>query len=121
MSTLRTRVMLIGHLGQTPETKHFDNGKSLTRFSIATNETYKNDKGEQVTETQWHNLVLRGAIAKTAEKYLDKGKEVIVEGKLQTRNYTDKEGVKRYVTEVQVFDMVMLSPKSVAEKNEVPF
>jgi single-strand DNA-binding protein len=91
MSTLRNRVVLIGHLGQTPETKHFESGKSLSKFSIATNETYKNDKGEQVTETQWHNLVLWGALAKTAEKYLDKGKEVIVEDsdnsiKISTKN-----------------------------------
>ncbi len=121
MSTLRNRVMLIGHLGQSPETKHFENGNSLSKFSIATNESYKNDKGEYVTETQWHNLVLWGNLAKTAEKYLDKGKEVIVEGKLQTRNYTDKEGVKRYVTEVQVSDLVLMSPKTATEKNEVPF
>jgi single-strand DNA-binding protein len=121
MSTLRNRVMLIGHLGQTPETKHFDNGNSLSKFSIATNETHKNEKGEFVTEAQWHNLVLWGNLAKTAEKYLDKGKEVIVEGKLHTKTYTDKEGVKRYFTEILVSDLVLMSPKTSKEKNEVPF
>lgn len=112
MNSLRNRVVLIGHLGASPETKTFDNGKSLSRFSIATTESYKNDKGEKVSETQWHNLVVWGKLAETAGKYLDKGREVAIEGKLVTRNYTDKEGIKRYVTEIVVNDFLLIGPKS---------
>lgn len=111
MNSLRNRVVLIGHLGASPETKTFDNGKSLSRFSIATTESYKNDKGEKVSETQWHNLVVWGKLAETAGKYLEKGKEVAIEGKLVTRNYTDKEGIKRYITEIVVNDFLLIGPK----------
>jgi len=111
MNTLRNKVQLIGNLGQTPEVKELNGGKKVAKFSLATNETYRNKAGEKVTDTQWHNLVAWGKTADIIEKYLKKGSEVAVEGKLLNRNYTDKEGVKRYVTEVQVNELLMLGKK----------
>jgi single-strand DNA-binding protein len=94
-----------------PEVKDLDGGKKLAKVSIATNETYKNSKGERVTETQWHNLIAWGKTAEIVEKFLKKGSEVAVEGKLINRNYTDKEGIKRYVTEIEVNELLMLDAK----------
>ncbi len=111
MYALRNRVQLIGNLGMNPEVKKTETGKKLVRFSVATNESYKNANGEKVTETQWHNLVAWGKVADIAEKYLLKGSEVVIEGKLINKNYTDKEGVKKYVTEVQVNEMLLLGSK----------
>ncbi|RCH56704.1 single-stranded DNA-binding protein [Mucilaginibacter hurinus] len=112
MATLRNCVRLIGNLGTDPEVRVFDNNRKLVRLSIATNESYKNEKGEKVTETQWHHLTLWGAQASLAEQYLRKGDEVSVAGKLATRNYNDKDGVKRYVTEVVVNEFLKLNSKS---------
>jgi single-strand DNA-binding protein len=111
MYALKNRVQLIGNLGMNPEVKKTETGKKLVRFSVATNESYKNANGEKVTETQWHNLVAWGKVADIVEKYLSKGTEVVIEGKLINRNYTDKEGVKKYTTEVQVNEMLMLGSK----------
>ena len=112
MNALRNKVQLIGNLGMNPEIKTFDGGKKLAKVSIATNETYKNAKGEKVTDTQWHNLVVWGKLAEVVEKFLKKGSEVAVEGKLLNRNYTDKEGVKRYITEIQVNELLILDSKN---------
>lgn len=112
MNTLRNKVQLIGHLGAAPEMKSFDGNKKMARISVATSETYTNAKGEKVKETQWHNVVLWGKQAEFAEKYLNKGSEVLIEGKLVNRNYTDKDGVKKYVTEVQVNDVIAFGGKS---------
>ena len=112
MNTLRNKVQLIGNLGQNPEVKELNGGKKVAKFSLATNETYRNKTGEKVTDTQWHNLVAWGKTAEIIEKYLKKGSEVAVEGKLLNRNYTDKEGVKRYVTEIQVSELLMLGGKN---------
>ena len=112
MNNLRNKVQLIGNLGQNPEVKELNGGKKVAKFSLATNETYKNKAGEKVTDTQWHNLVAWGKTADIIEKYLKKGSEVAVEGKLLNRNYTDKEGVKRYVTEIQVSELLMLGSKN---------
>lgn len=112
MNTLRNKVQLIGNLGQNPEVKELNGGKKVAKFSLATNETYRNKAGEKVTDTQWHNLVAWGKTADIIEKYLKKGSEVAVEGKLLNRNYTDKEGVKRYVTEIQVSELLMLGGKN---------
>ena len=121
MYTLRNKVQLIGNLGNTPEVKTTENGKKLCRFSIATNESYRNTQGDKVTETTWHQLIAWGAIAEIAEKYLDKGSEVAIEGKLINRNYTDKEGTKRFVTEIQVNELLLLSSKvSTKEQEEAP-
>src|ERR1700744_686080 len=99
MSTLKNSVRLVGNLGMDPEVKSFDNNRKLAKLSLATNETYKNDKGERVTDTQWHSLVSWGTQAKFAEDYLKKGDEVAVEGKLSSRSYVDKDGNKSFVTE----------------------
>lgn len=114
MNALKNKVQLIGNLGNAPEERNTESGKKLVRFSIATNESYRNSKGEKVTETQWHNLIAWGKIAEIAEKYLTKGSEVAIEGKLVNRNYSDKEGNKKYITEIQVNDILMLGNKPVA-------
>ncbi|OAD91079.1 single-stranded DNA-binding protein [Aequorivita soesokkakensis] len=111
MSTLRNKVQLIGNLGNDPEIINLDGGKKLAKFSIATNETYKNQKGEKITDTQWHNIVAWGKTAEIIENYVTKGKEVAVEGKLTSRSYDDKEGNKRYITEVVCNELVMLGSK----------
>ena len=112
MNTLRNSVRLVGNLGMDPEIKTFDTNKRLARVSLATSESYKNDKGEKVTETQWHNLVAWDKPAELIEKYCNKGAEIAIEGKLVNRNYVDKEGLKRYVTEVQVSELVLLGTRS---------
>jgi single-strand DNA-binding protein len=111
MNALRNKVQLIGNLGMNPEVKTLDGGKKLAKFSIATNENYKNAKGEKVTDTQWHNVVAWGKTAEIIEKFLKKGSEVAIEGKLVNRNYDDKEGIKRYVTEVEAHEVLMLNAK----------
>lgn len=108
MYALKNKVQLIGNLGNAPEVRNTETGKKLVRFSVATNEQYKNAKGERVTETQWHNLIAWGKVAEIAEKFLLKGTEVAVEGKLVNRNYMDKEGNKKYITEIQVTELLML-------------
>lgn len=108
MYALRNKVQLIGNLGKAPEVKTLESGKKMARFSVATSESYRNAKGEKVTETQWHNLVAWGKVAEIVEKYLTKGKEVAIEGKLINRQYTDKDGNKKYITEIQVSEMLML-------------
>ena len=109
MKTLRNKVNLIGNLGMTPEIKSLDGGQKLAKVSIATNETYKNNKGEKVTETQWHNLVAWGKVAEIFEKYTKVGSKVAVEGKLVNRQYTDKAGQKKQITEVQISELMILS------------
>ncbi|NQW36487.1 MAG: single-stranded DNA-binding protein [Flavobacteriales bacterium] len=111
MSTLRNKVQLIGNLGKAPEIITLDSGKKLAKFSIATNETYKNAQGEKVTDTQWHNVIAWNKTAEIVEKYLDKGKEIAIEGKLTSRSYDDKDGNKRYITEVVCDELVMLGAK----------
>jgi single-strand DNA-binding protein len=107
MYALKNKVQLIGNLGNAPEVKTTETGKKLARFSVATNESYRNAQGEKVTETTWHNLVAWGKVAEIAEKYLIKGKEVAIEGKLINNSYTDKDGNKKYSTEVQVNEILM--------------
>jgi single-strand DNA-binding protein len=111
MNTLRNKVQLIGNLGQAPEIVSFENGNKLAKISLATNEYYKNAAGEKVEETQWHSLVAWGPQAELFEKYIKKGQEIAVEGKLVTRSYETKEGEKRYRTEVQVKEVLMLGSK----------
>jgi len=111
MNTLKNRVQLIGNLGNDPEIKTFDGGKSLARFSMATSESYKNDKGEKITETQWHNIVSWNGSAKFAEKYLKKGSYVAIEGKLTSRSWDDKDGNKHYMTEVVANEILLLKSK----------
>lgn len=108
MNAMKNTVQLIGHVGQDPEIKTLDGGKKLANFTIATNDSYKNDKGEKVEQTEWHKLVAWGKTAEIIEKYVIKGKEIAVEGKLTHRSYDDKNGEKRYVTEVVINDVLLL-------------
>ena len=114
MNALKNKVQLIGNLGNAPEVRNTENGKKLARFSVATNESYRNAKGEKITETQWHNLIAWGKVADIAEKYLAKGSEVAIEGKLMNHNYTDKDGNKKYFTEIQVHELLLLGSKASA-------
>src|SRR6201996_1818565 len=109
MNSLRNSVRLVGNLGMDPEVKTFDTNKKMVKLSLATNESYKNDKGEKVTETQWHNLVIWGNQAQIAADILKKGDEVAIEGKLTNKNYTDKDGNKRYFCEVVVNEFIKLN------------
>ena len=111
MNQLKNRVQLIGHLGTNPEVITLESGKKLAKMTLATNEDYTNQKGEKVKETQWHNVTAWGKQADIIEKYLTKGKQVCIEGKLSNRNYTDKEGVKRYITEIVCNEILMLGSK----------
>ena len=111
MNALVNRVQLIGLLGKDPEVKSLENGRQMTKFSIATNETYKNAQGEKVTDTTWHNLVAWGKTADIVEKYVRKGDKICVEGKLVNRNYEDKDGKKHYVTEIEAREILMLGQK----------
>ena len=115
MNSLRNKIQLIGHMGMKPEVKSTEGGKKRASFRVATNEIYKNASGMQVKETQWHNVVAWGKLADLAEKYLDKGREIALEGKLITRQYNDKAGIKKYYTEIQASDIVLLGSKPVQE------
>lgn len=111
MQNLRNRVQLIGRLGQNPETRTLTSGKTMTTFSIATSDSYRNADGDKVEDTQWHNIVAWGKVGEIASEYLTKGQEVAVEGKLTNRSYETKEGEKRYVTEINLNEMLMLGSK----------
>lgn len=108
MNSLKNQVQLIGHVGQDPEIKTFEGEKKLAQLSIATNDVYKNDKGDKVEETQWHRVSAWGKTADLIEKYVSKGKEIAVQGKLRYRSYEDKNGDKRFVTEIIVSELVLL-------------
>lgn len=112
MSSLRNKVQLIGNLGMNPEIKTLDSGKKMAKFTIATNETYKNAKGEKVTDTQWHNIIAWNKTADLVEMFLEKGKEVAIEGKLTSRSWEDEKGIKKYITEVICNEILFLGTKS---------
>ncbi|PSK99844.1 single-stranded DNA-binding protein [Cecembia rubra] len=111
MSSLRNRVQLIGRLGAKAEIKRFEDGKIKASLSLATNDFYKNQKGEKVEETTWHNVVAWGKSAEIIEKYTDKGTEIALDGKLTNRSYIDKDGIKKYITEVVLDNIVLLGEK----------
>jgi len=111
MNTLRNKVQLIGNLGNDPEIVNLESGRLLAKFSIATNDSYKNAQGEKITDTQWHNVVAWGKTAEIVEKYVTKGKEIAIEGKLTSRSYDDKDGNKRYITEVVCNELLLLGNK----------
>jgi single-strand DNA-binding protein len=112
MMTIKNRVQLIGNLGGSPEVKTLDSGNKVARFSVATSEYYTNKKGEKVTETQWHNVVVWGKLAGVAEQILEKGSHVVIDGRLNSGNYTDKEGVKKFFTEIVASELLLLSKKN---------
>ena len=113
MNTLRNKVSLIGRLGGQPEVVSLESG-TLARFSLATNESYKNKSGEWQDRTQWHTIKAWGKTAERVAKALDKGQEVIVEGRIVNTNYTTKEGEKRYSTEIEISDFIRLAPANTA-------
>ena len=110
MKSLRNRVQLIGNLGNDPIMKDV-NGNKLAKFTMATNQAYTNKKGERIEDTQWHNLVVWGKLAELVERFVSKGKEIAVEGQIQTRSYDDADGNKRYITEIVAHDIVFLGTK----------
>ena len=111
MSTLRNKVQLIGNLGNNPEIIALESGKKIAKFSIATNENYKNAKGEKMVDTQWHNIIAWNKTAEIIEKYVTKGSEIALEGKLTTRSYEDSKGQKRYITEITCNEILLLGGK----------
>ena len=122
MNALRNKVQLIGNLGMNPEVKELEGGRKVAKFTLATNEYYNNKKGKKVQETQWHNIVAWGKTAELMEQLLDKGKEVMIEGKLTNRTWDDKDGNKRYITEVVANDFLLMTPKEGAKKEgDLPF
>jgi len=118
MNNLRNRVQLIGNLGQDPEIKTLESGKKVVHFTLATNDGYKNNDGQKVEETTWHNIVAWNGLAERAAKYLKKGKEVAVDGRLVYRSYEDKKGVTKYITEIVLNEMLLLRSSKEREKEE---
>jgi single-strand DNA-binding protein len=104
------RVILIGNLGKDPEVMSFDNGVKKASFSLATTESYKNKEGARVDQTEWHNIIMWRGLAEVAEKYLKKGSQIYLEGKIKTRSY-EQDGVKKYVTEIFADNMTMLGSR----------
>ena len=102
------KVILVGRVGNDPEIKHLEGGRAVATFSLATSETYKNREGKKITNTEWHNIVLWGGLAGVVEKYVNKGDQLYVEGKITQRSWDDKEGVKKYRTEINAREMTML-------------
>ncbi|RLD19102.1 MAG: single-stranded DNA-binding protein [Bacteroidetes bacterium] len=114
MNNLRNRVQLIGNIGKEPEVKTFDSGKTKASFSLATSESYTDSDGKKVTDTQWHQIVAWGNTANYIESYLDKGNRIAVDGKLVHRSYNDKDGTTKYITEVLVSEVLLLTNKATA-------
>lgn len=108
MNAIRNRVQLIGRLGQEPEIFSFEDGNKLAKFSMATDDSYKDKDGNKVERAQWHNVVVRGGLTKIVESYVNKGQEIAIEGKLTNRSYQDSDGIKRYITEVQCNELLLL-------------
>ncbi|HEY6160683.1 MAG TPA: single-stranded DNA-binding protein [Bacteroidia bacterium] len=111
------KVILIGNLGRDPEVRHLEGGATVANFPIATTETYKDKNGNRQEQTEWHNIVLWRSLADVAEKYLKKGMQIYIEGKLRTRSWEDKDGNKRYTTEVVGETFTMLSSRKNNEEN----
>lgn len=112
MNALRNRVQLIGRLGQDPEIRTLESGKKVAHFNLATNESYRNGEGTRIEETTWHSIVAWNGLADLSSKFLSKGKEVCIEGRISYRTYTDKSGNQRNVTEIVASDLVMLGSGS---------
>ncbi|AWK03491.1 single-stranded DNA-binding protein [Flavobacterium crocinum] len=108
MNAMKNRVQLIGNVGNDPEVKTLESGRKLAHLTIATHDIYRNDKGDKVEQTEWHRVTAWGKTAEIIEKFVTKGKEVAVEGKLTHRSYDDKNGEKKYITEVIVNEILLL-------------
>lgn len=113
------RVILVGNLGKDPELKRLESGTAVTKFSLATSDSYKDKEGNRIDQTEWHNIVLWRGLAEVAEKYLKKGNQVYIEGKIKSRSWEDKEGNKRYTTEIIGDNMTMLGKRREQENNNV--
>lgn len=113
------RVILIGNLGRDPEVITFDNGVKKASFSLATTESYKNKEGQRVDQTEWHNIVLWRGLAEVAERFLKKGNQIYLEGKIKTRSY-ELDGQKRYITEIFVDNMTMMGKRETSPDNQYP-
>lgn len=111
------KVILVGNVGKDPDVRHLDSGVSVARFSLATNETYTDKTGKKVTQTEWHNIVVWRGLADVAEKYVRAGKLLFVEGRLRTSSYDDKDGIKRYTTEILCDNFRLLGPSGNSEGN----
>lgn len=114
------KAILIGNLGRDPEVRQLESGVKVATFSLATTETYKNKEGQKIEQTEWHNIVLWRGLAEVAEKYLKKGNPVYIEGRIRTRSWEDKEGQKRYTTEIIGDNMTMLSSRRDSQSGAVP-
>ena len=129
MNALRNKVQLIGRMGDKIEVKTFESGRIMGKVNLATNENYRNAQGDKITDTTWHHLVIWGKQAEILEKYTDKGSEIAVEGKISNRDYTDKDGVKRYITEIVVHEFLLLnsstrksdSNSAITDEDDLPF
>ena len=108
MNAMRNKVQLIGHVGNDPEIKNLDGGKKVANITMATNEVYYKENGDKVEKTEWHKVKAWGKVAEIIEKYVTKGKEICIEGKLTYSDYLDKNGEKRYVTEIVANDILLL-------------
>lgn len=111
------KVILVGNVGKDPEIRHLENNLVLARFSLATSETYKNKNGEMVSNTEWHNIVAWRQLAELAERFIRKGRQLYVEGKITTRQWDDKEGNKRYTTEIVADNIRLLGKREDIEQN----
>ncbi|MCY2685629.1 single-stranded DNA-binding protein [Salinimicrobium sp. TH3] len=111
MNTLKNNVQLSGNVGKAPEILTLSTGKKLAKFSIATRETYTNTKGEKVTDTQWYNIIAWGKMAEMVEKQVPKGREIEIEGKLSSRSYEDKNGNRKYITEIVCRELILPEKK----------
>jgi single-strand DNA-binding protein len=105
------KVILVGNVGKDPEVRHLDSGVAVANFPMATSESYTAKNGDRVTTTEWHNIVLWRGLADVAEKYVTKGRQLYIEGRIRTRSYDDKDGNKRYITEIYGDVMQMLGSK----------
>jgi len=112
MNSLKNRVQLIGHLGADPEVKTLEGNKRVARFSLATNDEYTDKAGQKIKQTQWHQIVVWGKLADTCEKYLNKGIEVAIEGKLTYRSWNDKDGKTHNITEIVVNELLLMGAKA---------
>lgn len=118
MSRSVNKVILIGHLGKDPELSYLPSGQSVAKFSVATGRTYKDKNGEQKDETEWHNIVAWGRTAEICSQYLTKGRQVYLEGRIQTRSWEDREGKKRYTTEIIANEVVLLGSRGEASAEQ---
>ena len=114
------KVILVGNLGKDPEVRYLEGGTAVAKFPLATSETYKNKEGQKVDSTEWHNIVMWRGLAEIAEKFLKKGSLVYIEGKIRTRAYDDKEGNKRYATEIIADSMTMLGRRTEDPAHSAP-